>query len=239
MEIHFISPFDKIAQITLNESILGRAKRNGFVKYHFYNLYEYANPPHQKIDDSPFGGGLGMILRPEPIFRIIDEIKSKSLENLKLRILFPTPDGETLNQRISNELSKEEHLIFISGHYKGLDQRVRDELVTDEISIGDYVLTGGDLPSLVIIDSIVRLIPGVIGKIESAETDSFSYPLLDYPHYTRPKVWEDSLGNKHDVPEVLISGHHNKIKKWRLDKSVEKTKKIRPDLYIKKKQEQD
>ena len=228
MNIHFISPFDKIAQITLSESILGRAMKNGFVKYHFYNLYEYADPPHQKIDDSPFGGGVGMILKPEPIFRIIDEIKNNNSDVENFRIIFPTPDGKVLNQNISNEFSKEENLIFISGHYKGLDQRVRDELVTDEISIGDYVLTGGDLPSLVIIDSIVRLIPGVIGKMESAETDSFSNPLLDYPHYTRP---EEFRGLK--VPDVLLSGHHKKIDKWRQEKRLEKTENLRPDLLAK------
>ena len=162
------------------------------------------------------------------IFRIIDKIKVNYLENQNFRILFPTPDGEILNQNISKKLSEEEVLIFISGHYKGLDQRVRDELVTDEISIGDYVLTGGDLPSLVIIDSIVRLIPGVIGKIESAESDSFSNPLLDHPHYNRP---EDYRGLK--VPDVLLSGHHENIEKWRQDKRLTKTEIRRPDLLEK------
>lgn len=228
MEIHFISPFDKIAQVTLNESILGRANRNGIVNYHFYNLYDFADPPHHSIDDSPFGGGVGMILKPEPIFRIIDKIIDENSDRNKYRFLFPTPDGKVFNQRIAKELSLEENLIFISGHYKGLDQRVRDEFVTDEISIGDYVLTGGDLPSLVIIDSIVRLIPGVIGKIESAETDSFTNPLLDYPHYTRP---ENFRGLK--VPEVLLSGHHGKIENWRQEKRFEKTKTRRPDLLAK------
>jgi len=228
MDIHFISPFDKIAQVALNESILGRASKNGFVNYYYYNLYEYADPPHHNIDDSPFGGGVGMILKPEPIFRIIDDIKNNYLGDKNYRILFPTPDGEILNQTISKNLSKEEVLIFISGHYKGLDQRVRDEFVTDEISIGDYVLTGGDLPSLVIIDSIVRLIPGVIGKIESAESDSFSNTLLDYPHYTRP---ENYRGLK--VPDVLLSGHHGNIEKWRQDKRREKTEIRRPDLLAK------
>jgi tRNA (guanine37-N1)-methyltransferase len=228
MDIHFISPFDKIARITLNESILCRASKNGFVNYLFYNLYEYADEPHRNIDDAPFGGGVGMIIKPEPIFRIIDEIKSNYSEEKKIRILFPTPDGIVLKQSISKELSNEEILIFISGHYKGLDQRVRDELVTNEISIGDYVLTGGDLPSLVIIDSIVRLIPGVIGKMESAETDSFSNPLLDYPHYTRP---ENYRGLK--VPDVLLSGHHKNIDKWRHEKRLDKTEKRRPDLLVK------
>ena len=228
MDIHFISPFDKIAQIALNESILGRAKKNGFVNYFFYNLYEYADEPHRNIDDAPFGGGVGMIIKPEPIFRIIDEIKSNYSEEKKIRVLFPTPDGNILKQSISKELSCEEILIFISGHYKGLDQRVRDELVTDEISIGDYVLTGGDLPSLVIIDTIVRLIPGVIGKMESAETDLFSNPLLDYPHYTRPEIYR---GLK--VPDVLLSGHHKNIDKWRHMKRLDKTEKRRPDLLAK------
>ncbi|MAJ43259.1 MAG: tRNA (guanosine(37)-N1)-methyltransferase TrmD [Candidatus Marinimicrobia bacterium] len=228
MDIHLISPFDKIAKVALSESILNRANKNGYVNYYFYNLYKYADFPHQKIDDSPFGGGFGMILKPEPIFRIIDEIESKYKKQQKYRIVFPTPDGRILNQKISNELSKEEQLIFISGHYKGLDQRVRDELVTDEVSIGDYVLTGGDLPSLVIIDTIVRLIPGVIGKIESAKTDSFSNPLLDYPHYTRPESYR---GLK--VPDVLTSGHHENIDKWRQKKRLEKTKNRRPDLLEK------
>ena len=228
MDIHFISPFDKIAQIALNESILGRAKKNGFVNYFFYNLYEYADEPHRNIDDAPFGGGVGMIIKPEPIFRIIDKIKSNYSQEKKIRVLFPTPDGNILKQSISKELSCEEILIFISGHYKGLDQRVRDELVTDEITIGDYVLTGGDLPSLVIIDTIVRLIPGVIGKMESAETDSFSNPLLDYPHYTRP---ENYRGLK--VPDVLLSGHHKNIDKWRHMKRLDKTEKRRPDLLAK------
>ena len=225
MEIYFISPFEKIAQVTLKESILGRAKNNGFVNYHFYNLYNFADPPHKSIDDAPFGGGVGMIIKPEPIFRIIDNIIGENSERGIYRILFPTPDGKLLTQKIAIELSTEENLIFISGHYKGIDQRVRDELVTDEISIGDYILTGGDLPSLIIIDSIVRLIPGVIGKIESAETDSFSNPLLDYPHYTRP---ENFRGLK--VPNVLLSGHHGKIEKWRQEKRLEKTRTHRPDL---------
>jgi len=228
MEIHFISPFDNIAQVAFNESILGRAKKKGIVHYHIYNLYEYADPPHQKIDDAPFGGGFGMILKPEPIFRIIDKIKGNDSKRGTIRVLFPTPDGKILNQNISNELSKEERLVFISGHYKGIDQRVRDELVTDEISIGDYVLTGGDLPSLVIIDTIVRLIPGVIGKIESAKSDSFSNPLLDYPHYTRPEQYRGL-----NVPKILLSGNHKNIDKWRKDKRLEKTKIHRPDLLEK------
>ena len=228
MEIHFISPFKEIAQVTLNKSILGRAKKNGYVNYHFYTLFDFADSPHYSIDDSPFGGGVGMIIKPEPIFRAIDTILSKKINGQAYRIIFPTPDGQVFEQQFAKELSMVENLIFISGHYKGLDQRVRDNLITDEISIGDFVLTGGDLPSLVIIDTIVRLIPGVIGKIESVETDSFSNPLLDYPHYTRPVNFR---GFK--VPDVLLSGHHSKIKKWRFNKRLEKTKILRPDLLIK------
>ena len=228
MEIHFISPFKEIAQVTLNKSILGRAKKNGYVNYHFYNLFDFADPPNYSIDDSPFGGGVGMIIKPEPIFRVIDTILSKKINGQAYRIIFPTPDGQVFEQQFAKELSMVENLIFISGHYKGLDQRVRDNLITNEISIGDFVLTGGDLPSLVIIDTIVRLIPGVIGKIESVKTDSFSNPLLDYPHYTRPVNFR---GFK--VPDVLLSGHHSKIKKWRFNKRLEKTKILRPDLLIK------
>lgn len=225
MNIHLISPFDKIAKVVLNESILSRAEKKNIVRYNFYNLFEYADPPQRKIDDAPYGGGYGMILKPEPVFRVVDTVKKNNLKNSSFRIIFPTPDGVKLNQKISEELSTESNLIFISGHYKGIDQRIRDEIVTDEISIGDYVLTGGDLPSLVIIDSIVRLIPGVLGSIESAKTDSFSHPLLDYPHYTRPELYR---GLK--VPEILISGDHANIDKWRQNKRYEKTRNRRPDL---------
>ena len=209
------------------ESILGRAEKKNLVRFCIKNLFDYSDPPHQRIDDYPFGGGVGMILKPEPVFRALDDVKSE-LDNASTRIIFPTPDGQKLDHEVAIDLSKSQNLIFINGHYKGIDQRIRDELVTDEISIGDYVLTGGELPSLVILDSVIRLIPGVLNSYESAETDSFAGPLLDCPHYTRPETYR-SL----DAPPVLLSGNHKSIKDWQKERSKEKTKIRRPDLWEK------
>lgn len=229
MEIHLITPFETVPKMYLKESIMGIAEKKGLVEFSFYNLFDYADPPHYRIDDYPFGGGYGMILKPEPIFRVIDEIKANYWSENNNHILFPTPDSKLFIQKDAEKLSKSKKLVFICGHYKGMDQRVRDELVTDEYSIGDYVLTGGDLPALVMIDSIVRLIPGVLNKLESAETDSHSNPLLDHPHYTRP---EEFRGKK--VPEILLSGHHSNIDTWRNKKRLEKTIVRRPDMVKEK-----
>lgn len=223
MEIHIISPFDSISKLYLKESMMGIAEKKGLVKFSFYNLFKYADPPRHRIDDYPFGGGHGMILKPEPIFRAVEAIKDKN--GVFDKVIFPTPDGQLFHQKDAEKLVSSKKLIFICGHYKGLDQRVRDELVTDEYSIGDYILTGGDLPALVIIDAIVRLIPGVLNTIESAEDDSHSKPLLDYPHYTRPEKYKGLR-----VPEVLLSGHHGKIEEWRKKKRLEKTSVRRPDM---------
>ena len=225
MNIVFISPFPNLLKAFNSESILHRAEQKRIVSYNYINLFECSNLSQKSIDDYPYGGGSGMILRPEPIFNAYNkavEITGKK----NLRVLFPTPDGKVLNQSVSSDLSKTKNLIFICGHYKNIDQRIRDTLVTDEISIGDYVLTGGELPACVILDSIVRLMPGVLGNIDSAHSDSFSDGLLDCPYYTRPEIYNDIT-----VPEVLTSGDHKKIKEWRLKKREEKTKLKRPDLY--------
>jgi len=212
----------------VSESILGRAEKKELVQFHTKNLFDFADPPHRRIDDYPFGGGVGMVLKPEPVFRAFDAVTEELPENSDTRVVFPTPDGKVFDHDSAIDLGKCQNLIFINGHYKGVDQRIRDELVTDEISIGDYVLTGGELPSLIILDAIVRLIPGVLNSYESAETDSFAGMLLDCPHYTRPETFREI-----ESPPVLLSGNHKEIEKWFTSKREEKTKLKRPDLWEK------
>ncbi len=228
MEVHILTPFPQMVQCIIGESILKRAEGKGYVQYFVHDLFSHADPPHHRIDDYPFGGGSGMVMKPEPAFRAIETALGGDIPGGKTRVVFPTPDGELLDHGKALELSGSEKLIFLNGHYKGIDQRIRDRFVTDEISIGDYVLTGGELPTMVILDAVIRLIPGVLNTYESAETDSFAGLLLDHPHYTRPVEYE---GMK--VPDVLLSGHHKNIAKWRLEQQMEKTKKRRPDLYRK------
>ena len=226
MNVHFLTPFPKMVDSIISESILSRARSKGFVNYSIYNLFDYTDEPHHRIDDYPFGGGAGMVMKPEPVFRAFNEA-SKSLDGKKsLRVIYPTPDGKVLTQSIAQELSVADQLVFINGHYKGIDQRIRDHIVTDEISIGDYVITGGELASAVNLDSVIRLIPGVLNNIESADTDSFSHPLLDGPHYTRPEVY-----NGMQTPKVLLSGHHQKIDEWVNDQREYKTRERRPDIW--------
>ena len=221
--ISFISPFCDLLKNLTSTSILDRASKKGIVNYNYLDLFSYSDDPHKRIDDYPYGGGEGMILQAQPIFSAYESIVG-NVENR--RVIYPTPDGEKLSMKLSLDLSKENEIIFICGHYKGIDQRVRDKLVTDEISIGDYILTGGELPACVITDSIVRLIPGVINNIESAKTDSFYEDLLDNAHYTRPDVFRNMK-----VPDVLLSGNHKEIEKWKLNNRIDKTKNRRNDLY--------
>lgn len=231
MDIFFITPFPETINSFMENSMIKKAKDKGLINYKVFNLFEYANSPHQNIDDYPFSGGTGMVMKPEPIFRAFDDVKSH-LKTPESRIIYPSPDGKIFNQGEAKKLKKNDSLVFICGHYKGVDQRVRDNLVTDEYSIGDYVITGGELSSLVIADSVIRLIPGVLNNIESAETDSFESNLLDCVYYTRPEVYRDLK-----VPEILLSGHHEKIEEWKLKLKKEKTKKHRPDLWVKYKNE--
>ena len=217
-----------MVQAIVKESILGRSEEKGIVKFYVKNLFEYADPPHFRIDDYPFGGGSGMILKPEPIFRAYDEICKKLDNKTKTRVVFPTPDGSCFDHKKASELSVCDNLIFINGHYKGIDQRIRDNIVTDEISIGDYVLTGGELPALIILDATIRLIPGVLNNFESAQTDSFVEYLLDCPYYTRPENFREIL-----TPKVLSSGDHEKIKDWKQKQRENKTQDRRPDLWEK------
>ena len=221
----FITPFPDVINSYISSSIMNKANEKGIVDYNILNLFEYGNSPHYKIDDYPFGGGDGMVLKPEPIFRAIDKLKV-AINSDNMRVVFPTPDGSLFSQDLAKELVEEQNIVFICGHYKGIDQRVRDNLVTDEISIGDFVITGGELPSLIIADSIVRLIPDVIGEFKSARTDSFYDSLLDGPHYTRPEEFRGM-----NVPDVLLSGNHKKIKDWFQKNREDKTKERRKDLW--------
>ena len=227
-QVYFLTPFPEMVKSVVSESILGRAEKKELVQFHTKNLFDFADPPHRRIDDYPFGGGVGMVLKPEPVFRAFDAVTEELPENSDTRVVFPTPDGIVFDHDYAIDLGKCQNLIFINGHYKGVDQRIRDELVTDEISIGDYVLTGGELPSLIILDAIVRLIPGVLNSYESAETDSFAGMLLDCPHYTRPETFREM-----ESPPVLLSGNHKEIENWKKKKSEEKTQIRRPDLWEK------
>ena len=223
LNINIITPFPAMFDIILNESILLKAKQKQIVSYNIFNLFDYLDHSSKRIDDYPFGGGEGMLLKPEPIFNALEKNK---LNNKAMRVIFPTPDGKVFNHNIAKELSNESSLTFICGHYKGIDQRIRDNYITDELSIGDFVLTSGELPSMLMIDSIVRLRDGVLNNYESAKKDSFYNLLLDGPHYTRPRNF-----NGIKVPEVLFSGNHQEIEKWFLNKREEKTKKLRKDLW--------
>ena len=218
--------FPDIINAFINQSIIKRSQ--DMVNYKIINIREFADPPHFKIDDAPFGGGNGMIFKPEPIFRAYDSILENIGVKKSLRFIFPSPDAKVFNHKSAISLSKVDNLIFLCGHYKGIDQRIRDELITDEYSIGDFVLTGGELPTCLMADSIVRLIPGVLNNYVSAESDSFFSDLLDGPHYTRPENYRGL-----DVPNILLSGHHDKIAQWQNKMREEKTKEVRPDIWKK------
>ena len=228
MNIHIITAFPKLMDGPFQESIIKRALEKNLIKIDIYDLRSFTKDKHHQIDDYPYGGGPGMILKPEPIFECLDYITEKISADESRRMIFLTPQGERYNQQKAKELSTEQNLIFLCGHYKGVDHRVRDYWKFEEISIGDYVLTGGELPALVIIDSVIRLIPGVISDINSAETDSFFQNMLDCPYYTRPEVYRDLK-----VPSVLLSGNHAEIEKWRKQKALEITLKRRKDLILK------
>lgn len=223
MRIDILTLFPDMFTGVLNSSILGKARERGLVQIRTINFRDYSTNKHKTVDDYPFGGGGGMVLRPEPLFAAVEDLTAH--DETRPRIILMSPQGETFTQRKAEELAREERLILICGHYEGYDERIREHLVTDELSIGDYVLTGGELPAMVVIDCIVRLLPGVLGNELSAVTDSFSTGLLEYPHYTRPAKFRDW-----EVPEVLLSGHHQRINKWRRLKALERTWKRRPDL---------
>jgi len=205
---------------SINTSILGRAQEKKIIDINVINIRDFSKDKHKKVDDTPYGGGAGMVIRPDVVYDAYNSIKGK--ENAK--VIYLSPQGKTLNQEKVVNLAKEEHLILLCGHYEGIDQRVIDEIVDEEISIGDYVLTGGEIPSMVLIDSVSRYIEGVLTQ-ESIQEESFSNGLLEYPQYTRPEIFLDRK-----VPEILLSGHHENINKWRKEQSENITKQKRPDL---------
>ncbi|MBM7692291.1 tRNA (guanine37-N1)-methyltransferase [Peribacillus deserti] len=223
MRIDVLSLFPEMFEGVLGSSILKKAAEKEAVSYKVTNFRDYADNKHHTVDDYPYGGGAGMVLKPQPIFDAVTAMKEST--GSKPRVILMCPQGEKYTQYKAEELSKEEHLIFICGHYEGYDERIRTHIITDEISIGDYVLTGGELGAMVVIDSVVRLLPGVLGNEESPVKDSFSSGLLEHPHYTRPA---DFRGIK--VPDILLSGNHALIEEWRIKESLRRTLTRRPDL---------
>ncbi|WP_010269647.1 tRNA (guanosine(37)-N1)-methyltransferase TrmD [Paenibacillus senegalensis] len=223
MKIDVLTLFPEMFTGVFQSSILGKASDKGLVSFQTVNFRDYAHNKHNTVDDYPYGGGGGMVLKAEPVFLAVEALTAGDGE--APRVILMCPQGETFNQAKAEELAKQERLIFICGHYEGYDERIREHLVTDELSIGDYVLTGGEIPAMAVIDSVVRLLPGVLGNESSAQTDSFSTGLLEYPHYTRPAKFRDW-----EVPPVLLSGHHSQIEAWRRKQSLYRTFKRRPDL---------
>lgn len=221
---HILTLFPEMVMDGLNTSIIGRAIEAGILEINAVNIRDYSTNKHMKVDDYPYGGGAGLVMQPEPVYRAYEDL-TKDMKK-KPRVVYLTPQGTTFHQEMAKELAKEEELVFLCGHYEGIDERVLEEIVTDYVSIGDYVLTGGELPAMVMIDSISRLVPGVLHNDDSAGGESFENGLLEYPQYTRPPVFLDK-----EVPEVLLSGHHENIRKWRHEQSVKRTKERRPDLW--------
>ncbi|MBR5356714.1 MAG: tRNA (guanosine(37)-N1)-methyltransferase TrmD [Lachnospiraceae bacterium] len=226
MNFHVMTLFPDMIMQGLSTSIIGRAVEKNYIGIEAVDIRDYTLDKHGKVDDYPYGGGAGMLMQAQPVFDCHKAIQDKI--GHKARVIFMTPKGRTFNQSIAEELSKEEDLIILCGHYEGIDERVLEEIVTDEISIGDYVLTGGEMAAMVVIDAVSRLVPGVLSNEESGITESFSGNLLEYPQYSRPEIW---MGKK--IPDVLLSGNHKEVEKWRLEKSIEVTRQKRPDLYEK------
>ena len=226
MNFHVLTLFPEMIEQGMHTSIIGRAIAGGYLSIDAINIRDYAFNKHQKVDDYPYGGGAGMLMQAEPVYLAYESVQKK-LGYLPL-FVYLTPQGEVFHQTMAKELAKEKDLVFLCGHYEGIDERVLDEIVTDYVSIGDYVLTGGELPAMVMMDSISRMVPGVLSNQESGETESFAENLLEYPQYSRPEEWH---GQK--VPPVLLSGHHANIEAWRREQSILRTAKRRPDLLKK------
>ena len=224
MNFHVLTLFPDMIMQGLNTSITGRAIEKGLLSIEAVNIRDYSTDKHLKVGDYPYGGGAGLVMRADPICRAYDAVTKKL--SRKPRVVYMTPVGYTFDQKMAKEFSMEDELVILCGHYEGVDERALQTIVTDYVSIGDYVLTGGELAAMVVIDAVSRLVPGVLHNDESAVTESFENGLLEYPQYTRPEVY-----NGMAVPEVLLSGHHGNVDKWRLEQSLIRTKKYRPDLY--------
>lgn len=226
MRFHVLTLFPKMITDGLNTSITGRAIEKGVLSVEAVDIRDFSHDKHMKVDDYPYGGGAGMVMQAPPVCEAYQSIADKI--GTRPRVVYMTPQGTAFNQKMAEDFSKEEDLVILCGHYEGIDERALEKIVTDYVSIGDYVLTGGELPAMVVIDTVSRLVPGVLNNEESARTESFSDGLLEYPQYTRPVEYDGMR-----VPDVLLSGHHGNIEKWRHEKSLERTKKFRPDLYEK------
>lgn len=229
MRFHILTLFPEMTDSCLETSILGRAAKNGCISFHSVNIRDYTVDKHKRVDDYTYGGGAGMLMQAQPVYDAWQAIQPKSDDAdaaKRIRTIYVTPQGQTFTQSLAKELAKEEELIFLCGHYEGIDERVLEETVTDYVSIGDYVLTGGELPAMVMIDAIARLVPGVLHNEESVQTESFQDGLLEYPQYSRPPIWHGK-----EVPEVLLSGNHKRIEEWRMEQSLMRTRQRRPDLY--------
>ena len=225
MDFHVLTLFPEMVENTVQTSITGRAVKNGKIALHTVNIRDFADNKHSRVDDYPYGGGAGMVIQAEPVYQAYQSVKKRTS---KPRCIYLTPQGKVFNQTMAEEFALEEELVFLCGHYEGIDERVLEEIVTDYVSIGDYVLTGGELPAMVMVDTISRLVPGVLHNDVSAEFESFQDNLLEYPQYSRPEEWH---GKK--VPPVLLSGHHANIEKWRREQSILRTYERRPDLLEK------
>lgn len=223
MQFYVLTLFPKMIMQGLGTSIMGRAMEHGHIGLEAINIRDYSTNKHHKVDDYPYGGGAGMVMGPQPVYDACKDLENRL--GHRPRVIYLTPQGRVFNQKIAEELAQEEELVFLCGHYEGIDERALELVVTDQVSAGDYVLTGGELPAMMMIDCISRLVPGVLNNEVSADIESFHDNLLEYPQYTRP---EEFMGMR--VPDVLLSGHHANIEKWRRQKSIERTLKHRPDL---------
>ena len=228
MNFHILTLFPQMVEQGLNTSIIGRAQEKGILSVETINIRDFTMDKHKKVDDYPYGGGAGMLMQAQPVYDAYLHVVEKINTRQRPRVIYVTPQGKTFKQEMAKEFALEQDLIFLCGHYEGIDERVLEEIVTDYVSIGDYVLTGGELAAMVMIDSISRMVPGVLSNKESGEAESFSDNLLEHPHYTRPEVWRGK-----EVPQVLLSGHHKRIEEWRKEQSLERTRIRRPDLYEK------
>ncbi len=226
INFHILTLFPEMVLQGLNTSILGKAAERGHIAIEAVNIRDYTLDKHGKVDDYTYGGGAGMLMQAQPVYDAFCSVVARIGQDKKKRVIYVTPQGVTFHQGLAQELAREEELIFLCGHYEGVDERVLEEIVTDEISIGDYVLTGGEFPAMVMIDAIARLVPGVLHNGESAVTESFDNGLLEYPQYSRPEVWHGKR-----VPQILLSGDHAKVDEWRMEQALLRTKERRPDLY--------
>jgi len=228
IQIAVITPVPDVIDTLIQNSMLRKAVEKRVVELHTVNIREFGIGNYRQIDDTPFGGGSGMVMMAEPLFKALDKATNLVGGTDNIRVVYPSPQGKTWDQKFAEDMSKQQKIIMICGHYKGIDERVIEKYVTDEYSIGDFVMTSGEIPAMVMLDSIVRLVPGTLNTLDSALSDTFTQGLLDHPHYTQPRMVEEM-----PVPEILLGGHHEKIESWRQDQRERRTKDKRPDLWIK------